>query len=133
MKKILSIDDEPMMLRCIKSALERPGYQLITTDDPVRGVEIIRDSDDISLVLLDVRMPGTSGFDVYREIINHKRIPVLFVTAYPRSFNANDTEIEDMWQNGFAEGSTDIIYKPFEIDTLFEKVEALIGPADTEE
>ena len=35
-----------------------------------------------------------------------------------------------MWQEEFADGTTDIIYKPFDLDTLFEKVEGLVGKAD---
>jgi len=37
-----------------------------------------------------------------------------------------------MWQKQFSEGTTDIIYKPFDLATLFEKVEGLIGKADDE-
>jgi hypothetical protein len=59
-----------------------------------------------------------------------RKIPVLFVTAYPKSFTAASDEVVEMWRKNFADGTTDIIYKPFDLPTLFEKVEALIGTAD---
>ena len=133
MKKILSIDDEPTMLRCIKQALEREGYTLLTTSDPDEGLRIIKEDPDICLVLLDVKMPKKSGFEIYSEILEIKSIPVLFVTAYPRSFNAQADDIVQMWQDGFADGTTDIVYKPFHLDTLFEKVEGLVGLAEDPE
>ena len=56
---------------------------------------------------------------------------MLFVTAYPGSFNMKSQEMVDMWQSEFADGMTDILYKPFDIDVLYEKVEGLIGPSTT--
>ena len=128
-RKILSIDDEPSMLHCLRSALERQGYTLITTNDPDEGLEMLKNDKDICLALLDVKMPKKSGFEVYSELLEYRKLPVLFVTAYPRSFNAEDNEISEMWQEGFANGTTDIVYKPFHLETLFDKVEALIGAA----
>jgi len=131
MKKILSIDDEPAMLKCFEVALEGHGYSVITACDPDQGIEIFRNNPDICLVTLDVKMPKKSGFDVYKEMSVIKQIPVLFVTAYPRSFTTESDEIVNLWENEFADGTTDIIYKPFELDQLYEKVEGLIGtPAD---
>ena len=129
MRKILSIDDEPSMLHCLRAALERQGYILITTGDPEEGLEMLKNDKDICLALLDVKMPKKSGFEIYSELLQHRKLPVLFVTAYPRSFNADDQEISEMWQEGFADGTTDIVYKPFHLETLFDKVEALIGAA----
>ena len=129
MKKILSIDDEPAMLRCLSKALESNGYHLIVTSDPEEGIKMLRERDDICLALLDVKMPHISGFDIYRDLRKHRKIPVLFVTAYARSFHAGTDDVAKMWREEFADGTTDIIYKPFDLNTLFEKVEGLIGSA----
>lgn len=134
MKKILSIDDEPGMLQCLSKALNGQGYELIVTSDADEGLKILRERNDIVLALLDVRMPKKNGFDIYREMRQFKKIPVLFVTAYPRSFNADSDEISTMWSEEFADGTTDIIYKPFDLASLFEKVEGLIGsPTEPED
>jgi two-component system, OmpR family, response regulator ResD len=130
MKKLLSIDDEPMMLRCLSKALKGRGYDLTITTDPEEGLEMLKKRDDISLALLDVKMPVKNGFDLYRELKQFKKIPVLFVTAYPRAFTTKSDEVVEMWRNEFADGTTDIIYKPFNISALFEKVEGLIGKPD---
>ncbi len=130
MKKIVSIDDEPAMLSCMSNALEGKGYELIITSDPEEGLKILRERDDICLAMLDVRMPKISGFDIFKEIRKTKDMPVLFVTAYPRWFNAESEEIAQMWQSEFADGTTDMIYKPFDLEALFEKVEALVGAAE---
>jgi CheY-like chemotaxis protein len=127
MKKILSIDDEPIMLQCLSFALEGQGYELLITNDPDEGLRILREQDDLKLALLDIRMPKKSGFDIYREMRQFRKLPVLFVTAYPRSFNAEVDEVVSLWKNEFADGTTDIIYKPFDLDTLFKKVAGLIG------
>lgn len=130
MKRILSIDDEPAILDCLVKALSTQGYEVVSTTDPDEGLRILREEGNLDLVTLDIRMPGRSGFEVYREYRKICKLPALFVTAYPRSFNIESDEVMQMWQNEFADGTTDIVYKPFDLSTLFEKVEALIGKAD---
>jgi DNA-binding NtrC family response regulator len=133
-KNILSIDDEPTVLRCLSRALNTRGYNLEVTDDPEEGLKILKKRDDICLVLLDIKMPKKNGFEIYKELKQFRTIPVLFVTGYSDSFNAGSDELVEMWRNEFADGTTDIIYKPFDLDTLFEKVEGLIGqPTETAE
>lgn len=134
MKKIVSIDDEPMMLKCLEQVLRGHGYDLFVTSNPDAGIKVIKEDPAVCLALLDVRMPGKNGFDIYKEVRQFKKIPVLFVTAYPKSFTVKSDEIVDMWKSEFSDGTTDIIYKPFDLPTLYEKVEALIGkPEDTGE
>jgi len=131
MKKIVSIDDEPMMLKCLEKALNNHGYILFTTSDPDEGIKMIKDDPSVCLALLDVKMPVKNGFEIYSEIRQFRKIPVLFVTAYPKSFTTNSDEVMEMWKTGFADGTTDIIYKPFDLASLYEKVESLIGkPGD---
>ncbi len=129
MKQIVAIDDEPIMLRCLEKALEHEGYKLFVTSEPDEGIEFVRAHDDIRLLMLDIKMPKKSGFQIYTEVRAFRKLPVLFATAYPKSFNAHSDEIVDMWQKEFSDGTTDIIYKPFDLQTLFDKVEGLIGKA----
>ena len=130
MKQILSIDDDPAILKCFERALQRAGYEICVTRDPHEGLQWLKERDDICLAMLDIKMPGLSGFDVYREFRKVRKLPALFVTAYPRSFNMESDDVVEMWQDEFADGTTDIIYKPFDLATLFEKVAGLIGTAD---
>ena len=128
-KKIVAIDDEPAILKCIDQALSSRGYELHVTSDPDEGLKMLTEDKDVCLALLDIRMPIKNGFEIYRELRLVRNLPVLFVTAYPGSFNAKSDDIVEMWRNEFADGTTDIIYKPFDLITLFEKVEGLIGNA----
>ena len=133
MKRILSVDDEVAILRCFDRALTAAGYDITTTSDPLQALDIIRDKD-FDLIMLDVRMPKTSGFEIYQQVKKKgKPVSVLFVTAYPASFSAKSEPLIQMWQNEFSDGNTDILYKPFDISTLVEKVDALIGPPEGEE
>ena len=132
MKRILCVDDELPMLHCLKAALGAYGYEAICVSDSKDVLETLR-TEDVDLVILDVRMPGLSGLDVYDELRKRNPIPVLFVTAFHRSFSVTSEDMLQMWQEEFAEGTTDILYKPFELDDLHEKIKALIGPAEAED
>ncbi|OVE76219.1 hypothetical protein BVX97_02180 [bacterium E08(2017)] len=125
----MAIDDESAILQCLQKALSSHGYEVETCNDPIEGSEKLVSDDSIVLALLDVKMPKKNGFEIYRDIRNTRKIPVLFVTAYPRSFDAESDSVIQMWQEEFADGTTDIIYKPFNLESLYEKVEGLIGPA----
>lgn len=132
MKNLLSIDDEPGVVECIRESLRLRGYEIFTATDPDVGLRLFAEND-IALVLLDVNMPKKNGFEVYHEMRQIRKVPVLFVTAYPRAFNPQSDEVMRMWQEEFVEGTTDIIYKPFRLQALFDKVEALIGAPDEAE
>ncbi len=128
--KIISIDDEPSVLKCLEQVLKSHGYELLVFSDAEEGLKALREHDDVGLALLDIRMPKKNGFEIYKELRSFKKIPVLFVTAYPASFTAKSDDLVQIWKREFADGSTDIIYKPFDVSTLFEKVEGLVGPME---
>lgn len=132
MQKILSVDDDHAILHVIQRVLANAGYNVCVADSPDLALQMIRDDAGISLVLLDIQMPKKTGFQVYKELLEIRKLPVLFVTAYPTQFNAQRDDIVEMWRNNFADGTTDIVYKPFDIPSLCEKVEGLIGPASEE-
>lgn len=130
MKRILSVDDEPAMLTCLSRTLKGHGYEILTTSEPEEGLRMLREDDNIVLALLDVCMPKMNGFELYRAMRRFRKLPVLFVTAWPKAFTAQSSAVVEMWEKEFADGTTDIIYKPFNLDVFFEKVEGLIGAAD---
>ncbi len=129
--KVLIADDElPARARLREMLSEISDCEVV--GEAGHGHEVLRMCEEFSpdVVLLDIRMPKKSGFEIYNEIRQFRKIPVLFVTAYPKSFTGKSNEVVKMWQNEFSDGTTDIIYKPFSLTTLFEKVEGLIGKAD---
>jgi DNA-binding response OmpR family regulator len=67
MPRILIVDDEPAMVRGLEDNLRFEGYQTLSAGDGKRGLELAL-SEAPDLVLLDVMMPGLSGWDVCREL-----------------------------------------------------------------
>jgi DNA-binding response OmpR family regulator len=132
LRKILSVDDDPKILEAFQSALKQKGYEVFVTTNPTEVARIVA-AHAIHLIMLDVHMPQKNGFEVFKELKKkYQHLPVLFVTAYPKSFALQSDDMVRMWQTDFADGKTDILYKPFTLDALYEKVEGLIGgPAET--
>lgn len=129
MKNILAIDDEQPILDVLKDALNAKGYRVFTTNSAEELSQILKENE-IHLVLLDVHMPNKDGFSIYKDIGTQRQVPVLFVTGYPKSFNGESREFTELWKNQFILGRTDILYKPFKLDLLYEKVEGLIGDSE---
>jgi DNA-binding response OmpR family regulator len=71
-----------------------------------------------------------NGFEVFKELARDNRPPVLFVTGDSGSFTVESQTALELWQSDFLEGTTDILYKPFSVEILFEKVAALIGDGE---
>jgi len=113
---ILIADDNKVSLRLTKELLTRAGY-LVT--DVCNGEEALKATTEIQpdLILLDVDMPGVSGFESCRAIKQNpltRDVPVLFVTAC--------TDRKDVI-TGFAAGGQDYILKPFTKEELLARVQ----------
>ena len=103
---ILAVDDNPVIIKLLEELLTRAAYRVQAATCGEEALEILK-SLKIDLILLDVDMPGQSGFAICREIKANaltKDIPVIFVTSRG--------EREDIL-NGFAAGGQDYIVKPF--------------------
>ena len=113
MEKILIVDDSAVQAAQLKSILEDEYDVSIaqTAEDGLRRVN----SENVSLVLLDVVMPGMDGFDLCRKIRDKVDCPILFVTA--------KTE-ENALMEGLGMGGDDYICKPFGIGELRARVAA---------
>jgi DNA-binding response OmpR family regulator len=131
MKRILSVDDELPVLRCFQRVLEGAGYEVIVTTDTDEALTIMK-KGNLDLVMLDISMPKMNGMEIYRLLKKDKKdvVPVLFVTAHPGAFSMQSSSMVETWQKEFTDGNTDMLYKPFDINILLEKVESLIGPGE---
>lgn len=133
MKSILVIDDEAAIVTYVKHALSAKGYNALATTDVVEALDLLR-QNPVDLVVLDVMMPKKSGIDLYKEIkVIAENVPVLFLTGNPDAFSLRTKTVIEMVRGDFIEGSTDILYKPFDLSVLLEKVASLLGEAHTEE
>jgi anti-anti-sigma factor len=118
--RVLLVDDRPDNLLALEAVLEPLGLHLTTATS---GEEALRRllSEEFSLIVLDVQMPGLDGFGTARLIKLREKtrhIPIIFLTAIS---GAEEHHLE-----GYASGAIDYVYKPFEPAILRAKVGALV-------
>ena len=111
--KILIIDDDSNVTEVLKSYFENEGYDVKVATDGMEGLNYFKIFSP-DLVLLDVMLPGLSGFEVIKQI---PKTPVIFVTA--------KTSLNDKLA-GLYLGGDDYIVKPFEILELIARVESVL-------
>ncbi|KDE38422.1 Response regulator receiver protein in cluster with DNA polymerase III epsilon subunit [Nitrincola lacisaponensis] len=122
MTKVLVVDDEPNILLSLEFLMEQAGFNVTTAEDGETALQRINDTEP-DLVLLDISLPGISGFDVLEQLrqdARFTRLPVIMLTAHGR-------EVER--EKGMALGADDYITKPFSTQTLVQKVRTLLQEA----
>jgi len=114
--KILVIDDEEGVLTLLKFRLGKFGHEVITSNNGIDGIRKARMFEP-DLILLDLVMPGMSGFRVCELLKSYKKtkdIPIFIFTALDR--------LEDV-ERAFEKGADDYIVKPFEVVTINNTIE----------
>jgi len=123
-KKILIVDDEPMIRKAIHLALEKEGYEVVEAEtgaEALRRIELSKPD----LILLDIMLPDVSGFDVCRDIRKAGlRVPIIILSA--------KTEEIDVVV-GLEIGADDYITKPFRTRELLARIAAHLRKARQEE
>ena len=117
-QKILLIDDSKTELHVLSELLGRRGYEVRTAEN---GDEAIRRlaEDKPDLILMDVVMPGQTGFQLTRSITRDPRfadVPVIMCTS-------KSQETDKLW--GMRQGARDYVVKPVNADELLAKIRAL--------
>ncbi len=114
--RILLVDDEPRNLDALEAILGSEGYELLRAEDADRALRLLLEHD-IAAIVLDIKMPGVSGFELAQLIKGTKRfreIPILFLTAYL-------IEDQDMIA-GYGAGAVDYLTKPVNPQVLRHKI-----------
>ncbi|MDF1630237.1 MAG: response regulator [Alcanivoracaceae bacterium] len=115
-QRILMVDDQPSNLVSLDAILEAEGRVLLKATSGPEALKILL-KEDISLVLLDVQMPGMDGFEVaelMRQRKDTQSIPIIFVTAISK---------EDKYVfRGYQVGAVDYLFKPLDPVILQSKV-----------
>ena len=121
---ILVVEDEPSVARGLEYGLKAEGYSVLVAGTGARALELARGGRDARtphLVLLDIRLPDMSGFDVCRALREEGRaLPILMVTA-------RDEEVDKVL--GLELGADDYIVKPFSFRELLSRVRAALRRA----
>lgn len=116
-KKILIVDDEPVNLQVIKNQLAGKRFAISMATSGAEAIAAVESDPGYDLVLLDIMMPGMSGYDVCRQLRKKyaaNELPVLMLTAKNR--------VEDLVA-GFHAGANDYLAKPFSKDELLARVD----------
>ena len=114
--RILIVDDEIRYLRLMEANLVSEGYEIIKADSGQAAVDAV-DENHPDLVLLDVMMPGLSGFDACQRIREFSSVPIIMVTA------KGD---EQDRVKGLDVGADDYIVKPYSATELLARVRAVL-------
>ena len=115
--RILVVEDEPHLAEGIRDNLEEEGYAVELALDGIQGLEAVCGGGH-DLVILDVMLPGLSGFEVCEQLrASGCQTPVLMLTARGAE--------EDVLR-GFQCGADDYVVKPFSVAELTARVEALL-------
>ena len=117
--KIHIVDDDARLCRLLSRYLEKGGYEVTTSTTGEDISQRIQDSS-ISLLLLDIMLPGKDGMTLAREIRELSDIPIIFLTA--------KADVSDK-VNGLELGADDYITKPFEEKELLARIHSVIRRA----
>ncbi|MBS3748301.1 MAG: response regulator [Candidatus Thermoplasmatota archaeon] len=118
MKKIMVVDNEPDIVDLTRTVLEIGGYEVVPAYSGEECLDKIENTD-VDLVLLDIMMPGMSGWDVFNRIKkSHDDLKVAFMSVLEISEKRKETLL--------SEGLSDYILKPFDKDTLLNTVDRIL-------
>src|SRR5271168_1171918 len=113
---ILIVDDEPKNLTVLETILNDPGYRLIRAESADQALLALV-VEEFALLILDIRMPGMTGFELAQMIKQRKKtaqVPIIFLTAY---YNEDQHVLE-----GYGTGAVDYLHKPVNPAILRSKV-----------
>lgn len=115
--ELLVVDDEPFLCDAVAASLRFLGFAVTTAQTGTDALRLARDRP-FDLLVLDVMLPGTDGFDVVRRLRRDgSRVPVIFLTA-------RDTQADKV--NGLTLGGDDYLTKPFGLEELAARIRTVL-------
>ena len=104
MKKILVADDDYLLRDLIKDILEGENYVVLEAKDGKEALDLFYQNPELSLVILDIMMPGMDGMEMCRKIRETSNIPIIMLSA-------KSTDLDKIL--GLGTGADDYVVKPF--------------------
>lgn len=114
--KVLVIDDEPQIRRAVRAGLERGDYEVIMAASGEEGLDLAA-LHNPDLVILDLAMPGTDGYEVCRQLRSWSKAPIIVLSV---------REGEDDKIQAFDLGADDYLTKPFGVRELLARMRAVL-------
>jgi DNA-binding NtrC family response regulator len=110
-ERILVVDDEPNMLRLLRTILmDKTGYEVTTTNNPLEVSKLLQEAH-YDLVITDLKMPLVDGIDLIGIVRNlDAAMPIIVITAYGTI---------ELAEEAIQKGAYDFITKPFRKETIF--------------
>jgi two-component system, OmpR family, KDP operon response regulator KdpE len=123
--KVLAVDDEPQILRALRTSLTARGHDVATAPNGETALDIAATSD-VDLVLLDLGLPGIDGVEVIRRVRSWSSVPIIVLSV--RDGQTDKVAALDA-------GADDYVTKPFAMDELQARIRAVMRrkvPAEAE-
>ena len=118
-EKILIIEDDPLIRNELKTLLQSNGYKTVAPEDFSDVIDQIK-AEQPHLIILDIKLPGTSGFSLCTEIRTFSEVPIIFVTSC-------NTDMDEL--NSIMLGGDAFITKPYHTAILLAKIASLLKKA----
>jgi len=119
-KKVLVVDDDPLLIRLVKEILKSQGYAVETAKDGIDAMIMVKNNKP-DLIILDIMMPELNGYDVLKTLKfneDYKKIPVILLTAREQEL---DKRISTMM-------GIDYLQKPLDRELFLNKVQQAVHP-----
>ena len=116
LERILVVDDDPQVLRYVRNTLSEAGYRPILTGDPDE-MEQLLEAEKPDLVLLNLVLPGTDGFDLMERVPDVFDVPVVVLSGRGRGHDIT---------KAFELGASDYVVKPFSPTELVARIRAAL-------
>lgn len=115
--RILIVEDDEGIMLGLEENLRSAGYEVLTASDGTKALSLAMDAVP-DLIILDIMLPGMSGFEVCRELrAKGRSTPIVMLTARQDEFDK---------LHGFETGADDYVTKPFSIKELMARVKAIL-------
>jgi DNA-binding response OmpR family regulator len=118
-KNVMVVDDETDIVRIVKIALELKNYSVIEAYSGEECLEKLESVENLGLILLDVMLPGISGYELFKKIKQNNRFKNIKIAFFSAKAQTGDIE------KGLALNADDYITKPFDPYELIERVTIL--------
>lgn len=115
-KRLLIVEDEKKIRSLIRDYFEMKGYEVLEAGNGKEALEITS-REKVDIVFLDIMMPGIDGITVCQKLRKENDMPIIFLTALYD---------EESKLKGYSSGADDYVTKPFSLEVLWAKTEALL-------
>jgi two-component system, chemotaxis family, chemotaxis protein CheY len=120
-KKILFVDDSPVIKKIVQRTVETAGYTFLGASDGKEALSVLAKESNIHLILSDWNMPVMNGFDFLKAVKSNnsfKQIPVIMITTEAEKSNIN---------KAIQVGAANYLLKPFNPEDLLLKIRQCLG------